>query len=152
MSIAVRRLNAEYERWQKIKDDMPGFEASPTRSSTGSIDYFRWLCIIPGPSHTPWEGGKYPLTIVFTESFPTKPPLCSLPPGFVHINVFESGAICLDIIKEGKWNLKMSVPELMVAVQKLLNEPNASSPANACHKLPHKDYEDLIRKQARKYR
>jgi len=152
MSIAVRRLNAEYERWQKIKDDMPGFEASPSKSFSGSIDFFTWHCIIPGPRDTPWEGGRYPLTIVFSESFPTKPPICSLPPGFIHVNVFSEGGICLDVIKEGKWNLKMSIPELMAAVQKLLNEPNRSSAANPCAKLPVREYEDQIKKQARKYR
>jgi len=152
MSIALRRLNAEYDRWLKIKSEMPGFEASPTKSITGSIDYFRWECIIPGPSYTIWEGGRYPLTIIFPETFPTNPPKCSFPPNFIHINVFDSGAICLDLIKAVKWNLKMSVPDILIAVQKLLNEPNRPDAANKCVSWPIKSYEDEVRKQARKYR
>jgi len=149
----MRRLNAEYDRWQKMKADMPGFEASPSRSTTGSVDYFKWHCKIPGLVDTPWEGGKYPLTIDFPDTFPTNPPKCFFPKGFLHINVFDSGQICLDVIKDAKWNLKMSIPDIMTAVQKLLNDPNPNSAANGqLTKMLRREYDEIIRKQAKSYR
>jgi ubiquitin-protein ligase len=37
----------------------------------------RWTCLIPGKEGTDWEGGLYPLTIVFTNEYPSKPPIVS---------------------------------------------------------------------------
>ena len=34
----------------------------------------RWKCVIPGKEGTLWEGGYYPLTMEFTEDYPSKPP------------------------------------------------------------------------------
>lgn len=34
----------------------------------------KWKCHIPGKEKTDWEGGFYPLTMEFTEDYPTKPP------------------------------------------------------------------------------
>lgn len=50
---------------------------------------------------TDWEGGFYPLSLQFSESYPTKPPKCNFPPGFFHPNVYKSGTVCLSIINEG---------------------------------------------------
>ena len=36
-----------------------------------------WKCFIPGKDGTIWEGGFYPLTMVFTEDYPAKPPKVS---------------------------------------------------------------------------
>ena len=34
----------------------------------------KWKCHIPGKADTDWAGGFYPLTMEFTEDYPTKPP------------------------------------------------------------------------------
>jgi len=34
----------------------------------------KWNCFIPGKPSTDWEGGFYPLSMEFTEDYPTKPP------------------------------------------------------------------------------
>ncbi len=34
----------------------------------------KWKCHIPGKQGTDWEGGFFPLTMEFTEDYPTKPP------------------------------------------------------------------------------
>lgn len=34
----------------------------------------RWTCRIPGKPNTDWEDGFYPLTMDFTEDYPSKPP------------------------------------------------------------------------------
>lgn len=35
----------------------------------------KWTCKIPGKADTDWAGGLYPLSIIFSEDYPTKPPL-----------------------------------------------------------------------------
>lgn len=34
----------------------------------------KWKCFIPGKPGTDWEGGFYPLSMEFSEDYPTKPP------------------------------------------------------------------------------
>jgi ubiquitin-protein ligase len=45
-----------------------------------------WKCFIPGKQGTDWEGGFYPLTMEFSEDYPSKPPKCKFPAGFFHPN------------------------------------------------------------------
>ncbi|KAK4362482.1 hypothetical protein RND71_017723 [Anisodus tanguticus] len=57
-----------------------------------------WHCSIPG---TDWEGGHYPLTMHFSEDYPSQPPKCKFPKVFFHINVYSSGDVCLSILNAG---------------------------------------------------
>ncbi|KDO84101.1 hypothetical protein CISIN_1g031420mg [Citrus sinensis] len=59
-----------------------------------------WECIIPGKTGTDWEGGYFPLTLYFSEDYPSKPPKCKFPQGFFHPNVYPSGTVCLSILNE----------------------------------------------------
>ena len=57
---------------------------------TETPNLFKWECFIPGkrevsPTHqfahptraqTPWEGGKFRLTMEFSQDYPNKPPKC----------------------------------------------------------------------------
>ncbi|KAF8406289.1 hypothetical protein HHK36_008374 [Tetracentron sinense] len=49
---------------------------------------------------TDWEGGYFPLTLHFSEDYPSKPPKCKFPQGFFHPNVYPSGTVCLSILNE----------------------------------------------------
>lgn len=49
---------------------------------------------------TDWEGGYDPLTMHFSEDYPSKPPKCKFPQGLFHPNVFPSGTVCLSILNE----------------------------------------------------
>lgn len=49
---------------------------------------------------TDWEGGFFPLTLHFSEDYPSKPPKCKFPQGFFHPNVYPSGTVCLSILNE----------------------------------------------------
>lgn len=49
---------------------------------------------------TDWEGGFFPLTLNFSEDYPSKPPKCRFPQGFFHPNVYPSGTVCLSILNE----------------------------------------------------
>jgi hypothetical protein len=39
-----------------------------------STNLMKWNCFIPGKPGTDWEGGFYPLSMEFSEDYPTKPP------------------------------------------------------------------------------
>lgn len=38
------------------------------------MNIMKWKCFIPGKAKTDWEGGYFPLTIEFSEDYPSKPP------------------------------------------------------------------------------
>ncbi|KAG8065940.1 hypothetical protein GUJ93_ZPchr0004g38419 [Zizania palustris] len=94
--IARARLAEERKAWRK--NHPHGFVAKPETLPDGSVNLLVWRCIIPGREGTDWEGGYFPLTMQFTEDYPNSPPSCKFPSGFFHINVYDSGAVCLSIL------------------------------------------------------
>jgi len=56
-------------------------QPSPLVRSRRSIDLTRWKCFIPGRANTEWEGGFFPLTMEFSDDYPTKPPKVGGPEG-----------------------------------------------------------------------
>ncbi|XP_020095165.1 SUMO-conjugating enzyme SCE1-like isoform X3 [Ananas comosus] len=108
------------------------------------------------PFLTDWEGGYYPLTLGFSEDYPTKPPKCTFPQGFFHPNVFSSGLVCLSILDEYHgWKPAITVTQILVGVQNLLNQPNFASLAQGtpCHLLTQDaaEYKKRVREQAKQY-
>lgn len=45
-----------------------------------------WRCIIPGKAGGLFADGFYPLTMEFSEDYPSKPPKCKMPANFFHPN------------------------------------------------------------------
>ncbi|WZY87461.1 hypothetical protein YC2023_044196 [Brassica napus] len=94
-----------------------------------------WILVLK----TDWEGGFYPLTLNFSEDYPSKPPKCKFPQGFFHPNVYPSGTVCLSILNEDYalqdsltpqgWRPAITVKQILVGIQDLLDEPNPNDPA-----------------------
>ncbi|GFR50828.1 hypothetical protein Agub_g13101 [Astrephomene gubernaculifera] len=159
---ALARLAEERKMWRK--DHPPGMVAKPTTKPDGSTDMFQWECKIPGIKGTFCEGGLFPCTIRFSPEHPHKPPLVFMPRGFLHVNVFENGGVCLSILKEvvpghlgevSGWRPNFTVKTILVAVQELLSNPNFGSIANdaAYHlnKRSPKEYVQRMKEQTLKY-
>jgi len=152
--IALGRLTEERKAWRK--DHPPGFYARPATNADGSLNLFSWQCGIPGKEGTLWEGGVFPLTIDFSEDYPSKPPKCRFPKDFFHPNIYPSGTVCLSIINDdGDWRPSISVKNILVGIQDLLNAPNPKSPAQQpaitlfLHNI--EEYNKKIKAQAKIY-
>ena len=96
--IARSRLAEERKVWRKERPH--GFFARPETSKDGAVNLLKWECQIPGKSGTLWDTGFYPLTMEFSEDYPSKPPKCRFPAGFFHPNIYPSGTVCLSILNE----------------------------------------------------
>ncbi|KAH3732443.1 ubiquitin-conjugating enzyme [Pelomyxa schiedti] len=126
--IARGRLTEERRQWRK--DHPAGFYARPKTNSDGSLDLFFWECGVPGKKKTMWEGATYPVSMQFGEDYPSRPPKCKFPPGFFHPNIFPSGTVCLSILNEEEdWKPAITVKQILVGIQDLLDTPNPNSPA-----------------------
>ncbi|KAF5836594.1 ubiquitin-conjugating enzyme/RWD-like protein [Dunaliella salina] len=116
----------------------------------------KWKCFIPGRPNTEWEGGFFPLTMEFSDDYPTKPPKCKFPAGFYHPNIYPSGTVCLSILNEEEaWRPSITVKQLLLGIQELLDNPNPNSPAQSeaymafTQDLPR--YKREVKKQTAKY-
>lgn len=127
--IARIRLAEERKQWRK--DHPHGFFARPKKLADGSMDLMTWDCGIPGKKDTVWEGGMYKIQLKFPEDFPTSPPKCTFIPVIFHPNVYPSGTVCLSIVNAHEdWKPSLTVKQVLLGIQSLLNEPNPNSPAN----------------------
>ncbi|ELP92783.1 SUMO-conjugating enzyme UBC9, putative [Entamoeba invadens IP1] len=150
---AVSRIVEEQRAWRK--DHPPGFIARPVREG-GKPDLFRWECLVPGAKDTIWEGGYYPVKMNFSPEYPAAPPRCYLPEGFFHPNVFPNGQICLSILNESyDWKPTISIKQILVGIQDLLDNPNKESPAqhpaNQAFVTNMKEYKAGVLNQKKNY-
>ena len=115
--------------------------------------YLQWEFAIPGKKATPWEGGLYKGHMIFKEDFPSTPPKVKFVPPLFHPNVYPSGTVCLSLLDEDKdWRPAITIKQLLVGIQDLLNDPNIKDPAQAeaytsfCQNKA--DYEKRVKAQA----
>ncbi|KAK9806083.1 hypothetical protein WJX72_000472 [[Myrmecia] bisecta] len=152
--VARGRLAQERKSWRK--DHPFGFVARPESAADGSVNFMKWTCLIPGKEGTMWEGGMYPLTLRFSNDYPSSAPECHFPPGFFHPNIYPSGKVCLSIVNnEHGWRPSITVKQILMGIQELLTTPNNDDPAQelgyTIFKKDKRDYERRVRLQAQKY-
>lgn len=129
-AIVVARLQEERKMWRR--DHPPGFSAKPQQKSDGTMNILLWDCVIPGKAGGLWEGANLSLLVDFTDDYPAKPPKCKFTPPLFHPNVFPSGTVCLSILNEDEdWRPSISIRQILIGIQDLLDSPNPSSPAQA---------------------
>lgn len=181
-SLAYARLREERKAWRR--DHPFGFWARPAALSSaagdsglaalagekrarpdeatstpaaGGMDLLRWEAGIPGKAGTIWEGGEFRLTLQFSEDYPTKPPKCVFSPHVLfHPNVYPSGTVCLSILNEEKdWRPSLTVKQILLAIQELLDNPNPKDPAQEepfhLYVKNVKEYEKRVREEVRRY-
>ena len=89
-----------------------------------------WQAFIHGPGDTPFAGGTFELRIEVGSEYPIRPPLMKFVTRVFHPNIhFETGEICLDILKM-EWSPAWSLQAACRAVMALLAAPDADSPLN----------------------
>ncbi|KAK4974763.1 SUMO conjugating enzyme Hus5 [Elasticomyces elasticus] len=140
MSLCQNRLQEERKQWRR--DHPFGFVAKPARLPTGVLDLKKWDCSIPGKDKTIWEGALLRLEVVFPDG--------KFVPPLFHPNVYPSGTVCLSILNEEEgWKPAITIKEILIGIQALLNEPNPESPAQAeaynLFKKDRKAYEQKIK-------
>ncbi|KAJ1744229.1 E2 ubiquitin-protein ligase peroxin 4 [Coemansia sp. RSA 1290] len=83
----------------------------------------QWNAILRGPRDTPYHGGQFRIRIDIPEQYPIKPPTLAFATPVCHPNVhFETGEICLDILKT-QWSPAWTLMSTCLAVHVLLANP-----------------------------
>ena len=93
-------------------------------------DMKKWRTIIKGPEDSPYAGGTFELVIDIGHMYPFAPPNIRFATRVFHPNVhFETGEICLDILKS-QWSPAWGIQASCRAITALLSGPAADSPLN----------------------
>jgi ubiquitin-conjugating enzyme E2 I len=150
--IAHARLSEERKAWRK--DHPFGFVARPSKNPDGTMNLLHWDFGIPGKKNTPWENGMYHGQMSFASDFPSTPPKVRFVPPLFHPNVYPSGTICLSLLdEEVDWRPAITIKQLLIGIQDLLNDPNIADPAQAdafkWYTKNRAEYEKRVRAQAR---
>jgi ubiquitin-conjugating enzyme E2 I len=74
-----------------------------------------------------------------------------------HPNIYPSGTVCLSILNEDEdWKPSLTIPQILLGIQDLLDNPNPNSPAQADPYLlftsNKAEYTRRIREQAEVHR
>ena len=83
-----------------------------------------WALIVEGPAGTPYENGRFQVTVRFPFDYPFKVPEISFVTKILHPNIHPNGRICLEILKSSNWNPTRGIRFLLKSIQKLLANPN----------------------------
>jgi ubiquitin-conjugating enzyme (huntingtin interacting protein 2) len=109
---------------------------------------YRMQATIFGPDDTPYAGGKYRLDITIPEVYPFSPPKVVFITKVWHPNISsQSGAICLDILKDA-WAAAMSIRTVLLSIQALLGAPEPDDPQDAVVASQYKESREMFLKTA----
>ena len=96
----------------------------------------RWFSLFffffaTGPFETPYQGGTFLVDIHITNAYPFEPPKMKFLTKVWHPNVSsQSGAICLDVLKD-QWTPALTIKTALLSVQALLAAAEPDDPQDA---------------------
>ena len=139
------RMKKDYEEFKK-KQPL-GVVGGPINEQ----NLKEWEVTIPGPTGTPYEGGKFKVKIILPDDFPNSAPTCYFLTKIFHPNIrFENGNICVNFLKKGSeeeknknkktWTNKNTICNIIFGLYGLLKCPNQDDAWNFnAHNLFLKD-------------
>ncbi|GJE92516.1 ubiquitin-conjugating enzyme E2 [Phanerochaete sordida] len=124
MDARLRRVNKEIA-------DCKNDKASKVAIDLVDNSPYHLIGSFDGPEDTPYEGGHFKVDIVIPESYPFQPVKMKFITKVYHPNVSsQSGAICLDILKDA-WSPVLTLKSTLISLQSLLCSPEPNDPQDA---------------------
>ena len=113
----------------------------------------KWKATIIGPQDTPFENGKFKLSIDIPSNFPKKPPKVTFDTKIYHPNIDSKGNIYLDILNEQNWTRNYTMSDVLVAIYLLLTFPNPEDPLKPESEIAllFKNKRDIYTENAKKW-
>ena len=139
--MSIKRLNKELKEIQFEKM----FETEIIEDNI-----FNWESIIIGPEKTPYENGVFKLSIIFSDTYPFKPPKVKFLTKIYHPNINKYGSICLDILNKN-WSPALTISKLLLSISSLLSDPNPDDPLDVKAAELYLNNREEFNKTARSY-
>jgi ubiquitin-conjugating enzyme E2 D/E len=139
---------------KRLQNEFRNLKTKPIPSCTicPKDDFMEWTAYIKGPTDTPYEGGTFELSIQFPNDYPNRSPIVVFVTKIYHMNIDDSGNICVSLWY--KWLPTYTVSTVLLAVFALLGQPNPGNPYPERGKLyekNEKEYYDKARKWTKTY-
>ena len=113
-----------------------------------------WDILLLGPQDSPYEGGKFELTMKIHNNYPLKPPKIKFKTSIWHMNVNKSGSVCIPALSD--WNNKNSrIKDVIQNIYALLKQPSQGAAINdiawAQYYHNSNDYQNTAKDYTQKY-
>lgn len=96
-----------------------------------SNNIYKWEVELPGPSGSPFQGGKFKLSFEFPDNYPFKHPEVKFVTKMYHPNIKkDTGEICMDVFANS-WSPTQKVSDILEKLATLLVTPSLDSPLEA---------------------
>ncbi|KAG2004364.1 ubiquitin-conjugating enzyme E2 [Coprinopsis cinerea AmutBmut pab1-1] len=118
-AMTMKRIHREIADIQK--EDLGGMKLAPSEDNVHV-----WKGTIPGPEGSVYEGGLFDIEVILPSDYPFSAPKAMFKTKIYHMNISESGNICIDILKNN-WSPALSLFKLMLSLSSLLTDPNPSA-------------------------
>ena len=145
----VRRLTIHYKDLQK--NPPPLCFAEPKNPDENMA---HWIGYIDGPENTPYDGGRFHLTIDFPFDYPFRAPDIRFVTPVYHPNVSLDGEICLDLLHT-QWSPVLGIRHLLISLCSLLTDPNSEHGLNkdalALYRSDPTNYDEVAREWTKQY-
>ncbi|SAM68148.1 probable UBC1-E2 ubiquitin-conjugating enzyme [Ustilago bromivora] len=120
----LRRINKEINDCKN--DKVSGIQVTLIDESP-----FHLVGTFPGPENSPYEKGTFDVDIVVPEGYPFQPIKMKFITRVYHPNISsQSGAICLDILKD-QWSPVLTLKSTLMSLRSLLCSPEPNDPQDA---------------------
>lgn len=119
----LEEINNEYNKNKNIFAE-PIVESSI--DDMGNLIYIKnmniWKGFIIGTKGTPYEGGKFNISIKLNDDYPFSPPIIKFLTKIYHPNINHiTGNICLNILHFNSWSPAMSLYKVLLSVLSILD-------------------------------
>ena len=119
----------------RISKELLDLQKNPsTQFSAGPVndDLFQWRAILFGPPGTPYENGRFHLSISFPSNYPLKPPSLRFITKIYHRCIKSDGSICCylecDLLNiSPPWSPAITISKVLQAYSSLLADSTLSS-------------------------
>jgi len=113
---------------KELKDCQPKSTEVVEAAIVCEDNLLHWKGKIKGPVGTPYEGGEFVIDINLPQEYPFVPPKMKFDTKVWHPNISsESGAICLDILKN-EWSPALTIRTALISLQALLSAAEPDDP------------------------
>ncbi|GJQ14311.1 hypothetical protein GpartN1_g6924.t1 [Galdieria partita] len=116
--------------WIRVKKELEQLYSNPPtgiKVQTKDDSLHELEAEITGPEDSPYEGGRFLLSIQLPSRYPLEPPQVRFMTPVYHPNIDSSGRICFDALNlppKGAWRPCLNISSLLVSIRLLLVEAN----------------------------
>ncbi|TFL02642.1 ubiquitin-conjugating enzyme/RWD-like protein, partial [Pterulicium gracile] len=121
--MTLKRIRRELADLQKDEAELGSIQLG----LVSDANLYLWKGTIPGPEGSPYEGGEFRVDIKLPDDYPFNAPKVTFATRIYHMNIAETGSICIDILKTS-WSPALSLFKLMLSLSSLLTDPNPKDP------------------------